>query len=76
MNEKRRKRLQTAIDHLESARDIVDECAQDEQQAFDSLPEVFQFTERGDKMQEAVSVMEEAVGLIDEAVTLVEQASE
>ena len=76
MNERRRKRLQEAIGHLEKASDIVQDCSMEEQEAYDNLPEVFQWNERGEKMQEAVSVMEEAVGLIDEAVGLVGQASE
>lgn len=61
---------------MEKASDIVQDCSMEEQEAFDNLPEVFQWNERGDKMQEAVSVMEEAVSLIDEAVGLVGQASE
>ena len=76
MNEKRRKSLRAAIDHLEKASDIVQDCMSDEQNAFYSLPEQLQWTERGEKMEEAVSAMEEAVDLINQATELVGQASE
>ena len=76
MNEKRRKRLQEAIGHLEKASDIVQDCSMEEQEAYDNLPEVFQWNERGERMQEAVSTMEEAVSLIDEATRLVSSVVE
>lgn len=76
MNEKRRKRLREAIGHLESASALVEQCATEEQTAYDALPEPIQWTERGEKMQSAVESMEEAVSLIDEATRLVDEASE
>lgn len=76
MNEKRRKRLQTAIARLDQARDIVQECGEEEREAHDSLPESLQWNERGERMEEAASKMEEAVSLIDDAIELVSDSSE
>lgn len=76
MNEKRRKALREAVDHLDRASSIVQDCASDEQEAHDNLPETIQWTERGERMEEAISAMEEAVQLIDEASQLVSEAME
>ena len=75
MNEQRRKNLRAAIGHLEAASNLVEQCATEEQMAYDALPEAIQWTERGEKMQEAVDAMEEAVNLIDDATKLVDEAS-
>ena len=68
MNKQRRQDLQAAIDHLEMASDLVQKSLDGEQMAFDNLPEQFQWDERGEAMEEAISCMEEAVGAIDEAI--------
>lgn len=75
MNEKRRKSLRVAIDHLEKASSIVQDCKDEEQEAHDALPEPIQWSERGEKMEEAVSAMEEAISLIDEATEKVNEVA-
>ena len=75
MNEKRRKRLREAVGHLERASEIVQDCKDEEQEAHDGLPEPIQWSERGEKMEEAVSAMEEAISLIDEATEKVNEVA-
>ena len=71
MNKERRKKLQEAIGHLETASSIVEDVSMEEQFAHDNLPEQIQWTERGEKMEEVISNLEEAVSLIDEATQIV-----
>lgn len=51
MNAARRKRLQEALD-------IIIEVKEEEQEAFDNLPESFQEGERGELMQEAIDTLD------------------
>jgi hypothetical protein len=53
MNKDRRNRIANIISDLD---DILSE----EQDAYDNLPESFQQSERGEKMQEAIDYLEEA----------------
>lgn len=41
---------------------------EEEEEAFDNLPEQFQDGERGESMQEAMQAMEDADGAIQEAI--------
>ena len=45
------------------------ECIRDEEQeAFDNLPESIQYSERGERMEEYISSLEEALDYVDYAV--------
>lgn len=66
MNKPRRKKLQEALNLLEQARTIIEECADEEQEAFDNLPESIQYGEQGEKMEEMISNMIDAYETIDE----------
>jgi hypothetical protein len=68
MNKRRRKDIQEAIDHLEKASDLVQQSIDGEQEAFDNLPEQFQWSERGEAMEDAISRMGDALCFIDEAL--------
>jgi hypothetical protein len=46
---------------------------EEEQMAFDSLPEDLQTSEKGEKMEEAVSQLEEAVSQIEDIVQNLEE---
>ena len=76
MNDKRRKLLREALEHLELAAGLVMDVSMEEQMAHDNLPEQFQYNEQGEKMDEAIANLEEAGGLIDEASQLISSASE
>jgi hypothetical protein len=65
MNKERRKRLQNVIDTL---KDMVDELyaiQEEEQEAYDNLPESFQEGERGEKMSDAIDTLDMVLSEID-----------
>ena len=51
MNRERRKRLQEAFDKIAEAQEILSEVRDEEQEAYENLPENFQYGERGEEMQ-------------------------
>lgn len=71
MNEKRRKCLRDALEHLETASGIVMDASLGEQMAYDNLPEEFQWSERGERMEAVASDLEEAGSLINEAIQII-----
>lgn len=82
MNDARRKELDKAIDLLDEARTIIEDCKDDEQDALDNLPEGLQDDERAEilqkklEMQGAIYSMEEADNYIDSLVEAIEDAME
>ena len=48
MNAARRKRLAEAVDMIASAKEIIEEVKEEEQEAFDNMPESLQGSERGE----------------------------
>ena len=69
MNRARRMRLSDALELIAQAKDILDE----EQEAFDNLPENFQYGERGEQMEEYISDIEEAFDNLEEAEGLISE---
>jgi hypothetical protein len=57
VNRTRRKALEDVMEQLEF-------LANEEQEAFDNMPESVQYGERGEQMQENVNQLEEAVELV------------
>jgi len=58
MNKERREELLEVIQSLDDAIDKLNEIRDDEQDAFDSLPEGLQYSSRGDAMQEAIDTLD------------------
>lgn len=58
MNNDRRNRIRKLISQLEDIRDEIENILSEEQEAFDNMPEGFQESERGEKMQEAINYLE------------------
>jgi hypothetical protein len=61
MNKKRRERLREALD-------IIIECREEEEAAYDALPESIQGGERGDKMQEIIDSLTEMESTLGDIV--------
>lgn len=59
MNKQRREELFEVIDLLEEAHDRLSEIRDDEQDAFDAMPEGLQESSRGFAMQEALDTLDE-----------------
>lgn len=74
MNNVRRKKIDALIEQFESLKEEVDAIMEDEQGAFDGLPEALQEAERGQIMQEAISDLENASSSIEAATGFLELA--
>ncbi len=60
MNRARRKELERAVELLQQAQEIVASVRDDEQEAYDNLPESIQYSERGEQMSEYVDTLDNA----------------
>ena len=58
MKEERLKTLKRCLNMIQNAHDVLEEVRDEEQDAFDNLPEGLQYSERGDLMQEAVDIIQ------------------
>ena len=74
MNAERRRTIQKQIDLLANAKAELEAVRDDEEAAFEGLPENFQMGERGDAMQEAIQSLETAIDQIDEVISAAEEA--
>lgn len=68
MNRSRRKELKKAVDLINQAKEIIEMCRDEEQEAFDNLPESIRFSDRGEMMEDYVSKIEYALDSIESAV--------
>ena len=73
MNKARRKRLGEAFDLIGTAQDILRSVREEEQEAYENLPDSFRDGERGDEMQNYMDMIEEAEGYLDDANSVIEQ---
>ncbi len=76
MNNERRKRIDALLEKLDAIGTDIDILLDEEQEAFDSLPESLQDGERGQKMTEAVDQLGEAKSALEDVVTALEGAKE
>lgn len=65
MNNKRRKEISKVIDSLTEISNTLSILAEEENEAFDNLPESLQDSSRGDDMQEWIDRLEGAQETID-----------
>lgn len=65
MNKLRRKRIAEAIDLIERSREILEAVAEDEQEAFDNMPESLRCSERGEAMEGYIYTIEEFLDAMD-----------
>lgn len=76
MNNLRRKMLRNVVGTLEEARDGVVGVLDEEQEAYDNLPEGLQASERGEAMSENVDILDEVVEEIDEVIEKINEICE
>lgn len=72
MKEERLKTLKRSLNAIQNAHDVLEEVRDEEQDAYDNLPEGLQYSERGDLMQEAVDNLDEAVDYLDDVISSLE----
>jgi len=66
MNKQRRKALEKALEMLDEAYSVIENVRDEEQEAFDNMPEGLQASERGEQMEEYISILEDATYNIDD----------
>jgi len=66
MNKVRRKKLWEAYELLGQAMSMIDEVKDDEESAFDNMPENLKESERGEAMQEYISSLEDISSTIED----------
>ncbi len=74
MNAERRKKLDDILSRLEQIRADIKIVKDEEQEAYDNLPESFQNGEKGEAMQSAISSLEDADNDVDSIISNIENA--
>ena len=75
MNKERRKELEEIAGAIMDVRMRLESVKDEEQDAFDALPEGFQRSDKGEAMEEAIQNMEDAIGQLEDAQSSVENIS-
>jgi hypothetical protein len=73
MNKERRKIIKEAIDKITEAQDLLSTVLNEEQEAFDNLPEGIQMSERGETMEQYINSIDDIIYNIDEGVSTLEE---
>lgn len=68
MNKQRRKMIADVVERLEAAKSDLEMIRDEEQEAFDNMPEGLQGSERGETMEEGIYQIEEAMDGLDSAL--------
>lgn len=74
MNDERRKRLQTIHDKLIELGEELTSIQQEEQEAFENLPDSLQGGERGAAMEQAADHLDDAVNAMTEVTDAINEA--
>lgn len=68
MNAERRKQLSGIVDKLDEVREELEAVKEDEETAFENMPESLQSSERGEAMQSAIDVLTDASETLEYAL--------
>lgn len=71
MNDTRRRQLKKAADLLEQAKAIIEQVMEEEQEAYDNMPEGLQNSERGETMEENIYDLENAESDFDDLYDII-----
>lgn len=73
MNNKRRKEISKIVSTLEDVRDRLSEVVDEEQIAFDNMPESIQGSERGCDSEEAIGYLSDALDSVESALDYLDE---
>lgn len=73
MNKARRKRISKILEQLEGLSVEIEEVMNEEQEAYDNLPESIQYSERGENMEEYIFSLDDAMNYISDAISSLEE---
>lgn len=76
MNNTRRKAIQNIMDKLEELMEEIEAIKDEEQEAYDNLPESLQNSERGEAMDSAVYNLDDAAENVQLVIDALESAKE
>jgi hypothetical protein len=76
MNKARRKWLESIIDVLTEQKDQIELVVEEEQEAYDNLPESIQYSERGEAMSDTVSDLEYAASDLEDILETLQEIIE
>lgn len=76
MNNARRKEIDKLTAQIEEIKEVIEALRDEEQEAFDNMPESLQDGERGEKMQSAIDALEYAADDLQECLDHLSDASE
>ena len=74
MNKDRRARISKLQEQLQDIMSALDEIRNEEQEAYDNMPESIQYGERGDAMTDAIDNMDEAASLLEDIDSYLDDA--
>lgn len=74
MNKDRRARISALQEQLQDIMSALDEIRNEEQEAYENLPESIQYGERGDAMADAIDNMDEAASLLEDIDSYLDDA--
>ena len=73
MNAQRRKMLGKVIDLMYEAQTLLEDVRDEEQEAFDNMPEGLQASSRGEAMEDAISTMDDIISNLEDAESELEE---
>lgn len=76
MNKARRKWLQSVIDALEEQKCEIESIQEEEQEAYDNMPEGLQEAERGQTIYENCDTLESAASDLEDIISNLQEALE
>ena len=76
MNARRRKEIEKLTAQIEEIMSAIDYLREEEQEAYDNLPESFQDGEQGDRMTDAIEKLEYAYDILQDAYDNLCEATE
>lgn len=74
MNDQRRKEIDTVLNELADLRSRVEAIQEEEQGAFDNMPEGLQASVRGQAIEAAVSALDDALSAFDDIESSLNEA--
>lgn len=75
MNKDRRKRIEILIKELHKHVGELEMLIDEEQEAYDNLPEGLQYSLRGESMEEAIDTMSEALDSLNDTINSLEEVT-
>lgn len=76
MKEERLNTIESCLASIQDAYDTLNDVRNEEEEAYDNMPEGLQLSERGDTMQEAIDLLDEAVTSLDDVISNLEEVTD